>query len=1028
MRVHCEGERCHGTSRQSRLAFVLSLAAVASIVVVAFAAFPEGDAAVETVHLTADEVVAQSDEATPDMNRMLKNYEKKTTKIASKYDNQIKGIVTSDHRKSTDEDAENSADSTHAAKTATASDDEHAALAEYEGRLEKQDKLGHSTAEAAADTDPADSDPADDVLAQLESSIAELEEEQPKPSLLQDVDDADLAAPAPATSPDAVAAAQDQAAEALKSEAEAAKSALKLKLKRQQKKAKAKEKERQDKLKREAAEAVKRTKERKGKEVAAGMPDKLQNTGLNHLKSVIARGKARVKRASMRAQGKVYHQVRRGIRDMQEAPEGRAAIKAAQGLRRKAKNVIDDYEGWKMSKEADIKQQKNQARYAEIKEDYKTSYETDDASDRYNDAVQRIEDEREAGIRAGTWRVPSKDAAEAQAEGDIDAIDTPDVDDVDEVADEETGDADVPPVVAAPDATDDAASDDAAALAAGTDDADTTPTSDPALAAADADAAAAPVTGSDTPPASEEATAATDDNAADAPAESQEATADGTPPAYEEAPGDAVKEALRAQFASMMATLQSPGGDDTAESDAAEVEDVKKQVEDAKKDADKTEFIPKATFAPLDEQDKAVGAMDNAPKIVHAEPAPKNAKLGVNVGDIKLQPTTTEHDKPNIPNPAQGEHQSPSEHSGEIHQGHEIAGEKNAPAVIMKGAIIEKINDIDARNSKRDAYARIKATEDQKEAAKEAKKKAELAAWTQARRDGEKRALPLVQEDTKKYKDKHWNQVWGAFEHRNRAKQASGRERMHLVRPDEPREGDQGAQGIPRISSEPSLVHSTESDEAAVPAAETPAEKPELVASDEPKPEDMPVAVEPKADDDEKQQQQPAAEEDEQPPSTQDDASAPSASDSKQDAKKKKAGEEEEDTKVVSFLSAGIYSHTKDDEDVKDVHQKHVDALVSGMMHPKPPPTVLFSKLQEEKAKEEKMSKQYKNLIDGLRKKNDLLSETLVTQGSDEAVLKRANTALVGLLKENHIRFDHDLAVAVDAVDAPAAALPTAVP
>jgi len=272
------------------------------------------------------------------------------------------------------------------------------------------------------------------------------------------------------------------------------------------------------------------------------------------------------------------------------------------------------------------------------------------------------------------------------------------------------------------------------------------------------------------------------------------------------------------------------------------------------------------------------------------------------------------------------------------------------------------------------------------------------------------------------------DQVWGAFEHRNRAKQASGRERMHLVHPDEPREGDQGAQGIPRISSEPSLVHSTERDEAA-PAA-TPAEKPELVASDEPKPGDKPVAVQPKADDDEQQQQQqqqqeqqPAAEEDEQPPSNQDDASAPSTDDSKPEAKKK-AGEEdeEEDAKPVAFLSAGIYSHEKKDEDAEDLHQKHLDALVSGMLHPKPPKTVLFSKLQEERAKEAAMSTQYKNLIKGLRKKNALLSETLVTQGTDEAELKRANIALVGLLKENHVGFDPDLAVAVDAVDAPAAA------
>ena len=83
--------------------------------------------------------------------------------------------------------------------------------------------------------------------------------------------------------------------------------------------------------------------------------------------------------------------------------------------------------------------------------------------------------------------------------------------------------------------------------------------------------------------------------------------------------------------------------------------------------------------------------------------------------------------------------------------------------------------------------------------ARRAKKKhAAVVEWHKAQKQVTKRALPMVQNLAKRYKSKHWKQVWGAFEHRRELGASPAREREHLVHPGEERTGNNGAQGIPR--------------------------------------------------------------------------------------------------------------------------------------------------------------------------------------------------------------------------------------
>jgi hypothetical protein len=747
------------------------------IIIGAFAVFPEDGNAVETVYMTADEPSAdqtstivgagQQDGNAPKKpspeQQIAENFERKNADIASTYMNKIQAVVAED---TSHKSASNSHNQTKEVVTQemeqVSADTQHAALAAYEAVLsahKKQAPSDDSQYLELLQVDAVIPEAPVEKFARLQKRYRAADKRLDHFSRLNlaSVEDPAPVAPAPAAANPADAAAK------AKEDAASAKADLAKKMADKKKKMKKKAAQKLKDLKKRKAEEVKKNKERKQKEVVGSIT--LKRTGMEHLKHVMRRGKSRVQRRFMKAQGKVYKQVTKSVNKMQNSSPGQAAIKAASAIRRKNKAAALSYEAWKQVKESHWKDQEEQGKEDDIRHAYQDNYKTMDTADMYKDAVARIHDDDAAGeVSDGPDIHDIPEVAAGDGDGDLDA-------------DAKAAPKRAPPPTAA------------------------------AVATGDGDGAAPPTASADA--------AGDGDGAAKAALQAQfEAMM--TKMTTTDKPADsAVEDAKNTDYIPATNALPSGAGSHRHQAMTVSGKATPKQQIKA---ATGLKAAMKAAQKMLDRKAQKKTQKQAEKQAKHqlgTEPVDKGVKL-----HVVMHRTRTEEDskfKPNDFNPVNpsvtGEATKPTQEQVRLgwasgqkdDEAHKIKGEGEAKDVkIASHALIHELNDQDRKKTKDAANAKYDAQVKKTRERKVKKHAAKVAKWHEAELHASKRALPLVTKLSKKYAKKHWKQVWGAFE--NKANRPPAREREHLVHPEETRTGEYGAQGVPRHFAQPSTV------------------------------------------------------------------------------------------------------------------------------------------------------------------------------------------------------------------------------
>jgi len=558
---------------------------------------------------------------------------------------------------------------------------------------------------------------------------------------------------------------------------------------------------------------------------------------VEHLKGVIMRGKDRVQRRFMHAQGKVHHQVSRAIRSMQRTPEGGAAIKAARELRTKAKATRVQYRSWKLTREVDMGKRENEMKEKQLRSEYKTAYHNSDDVDKYDDAVKKVRDDSVASIvgirRAGEDMAAQQEGKrQGEAEHVGNAYLDPDVDpsfrlpeDEDEEAQEavQAGDAqpgDAQPGDAQPG---DAQPGDAHIENKAEVDSDAGHAFRGTGNSAKAQAEEPPADTSsweqaEQPPAEEQAEAApAEDGDGEEQAEQHDvaqladdgqivAHPDDAAAARDGGSGSNDESTLRSQYEMMMAALDEPVAEPVAKPDKLHsVGEV---------------YVPPRKYTPP--------AWQRKPHTVHGVPSPQTDKV---------VPASVEDPPPvaHRPTPTRSAQYINADIKEVIKTGYHNGG------MGEKGAQIFHLHDRDLNQTKKDMDAHLDAINAARDARRAKKKHAAVVEWHKAQKQVTKRALPMVQNLAKRYKSKHWKQVWGAFEHRRELGASPAREREHLVHPGEERTGNNGAQGIPR-AIQPKVVTDPDAETVEDAVKKSVIKKAEVKTAAEPKSKAVPAA------------------------------------------------------------------------------------------------------------------------------------------------------------------------------------------
>jgi hypothetical protein len=142
------------------------------------------------------------------------------------------------------------------------------------------------------------------------------------------------------------------------------------------------------KVKKRKAKEVKAAKAKALKKLASKVH--LKNTGIDHLKAVIARGKQRVGRRVQRAQVKILNAESRNIRRIQRSSVGKVALKAARKLRSATKDQARKFKDAQVQKKRAAERSIEKAKRDDIKNQMHRDYVAADRKDQYQHQLRNL--------------------------------------------------------------------------------------------------------------------------------------------------------------------------------------------------------------------------------------------------------------------------------------------------------------------------------------------------------------------------------------------------------------------------------------------------------------------------------------------------------------------------------------------------------------------------------------------------------------------------------------------------------------
>jgi len=233
---------------------------------------------------------------------------------------------------------------------------------------------------------------ADPAAAQAEAEKAKAEAAATVQEAKAEADKEAAAEAPPASAVDDVEAKRqaDEAQQQAKDDAERKKEEAEKKAHEKKKQVKEKLEAKREEIRKKAMKKMKEKKERETKIAEAGIPDKLENTGIEDMKLTNMRAAARLENHVMRAKGRLFRTQNRAIRRLQRSEGGTAARKAARKMRADTRDAIRKVQIQSIKMAIANEKKANQLKEQVIRNTYARQFRQLERSDIYANALHHL--------------------------------------------------------------------------------------------------------------------------------------------------------------------------------------------------------------------------------------------------------------------------------------------------------------------------------------------------------------------------------------------------------------------------------------------------------------------------------------------------------------------------------------------------------------------------------------------------------------------------------------------------------------